>query len=130
MSPMRERVVFRGFGKDVWSAYAALDIVCVPSTEPESFGLVAVEAMAMAKPVLASRMGGLTEIVIHGATGLMFDPCCARSLAAALGELLGDDEGCKRMGRTGLARFDAEFCALPMIERFVATYIETIGQTK
>ena len=80
-SPMQDRILVQGFSNEVWPAYKALDIVCVPSTEPEPFGLVAVEAMAMGKPVLAARFGGLTEIVVDGVTGLTFSPRDVNELA-------------------------------------------------
>lgn len=127
-SPLAERVVFHGFDKDVWSVFAALDIACVPSIESESFGLVALEAMAMGRPVVASRMGGLTEVVSDGVTGLTFAPGSPESLAEALAQLMENVEFRERMGRAGKARYDSEFAASTMIERFVAKYCETIGR--
>ena len=117
-SPMRDHVLLQGFSGDIWPAYAALDIVCVPSIEPEPFGLVAVEAMAMGKPVLASRFGGLTEIIVDGATGLTFNPRDANALAAALEKLLSDDALRTRLGHAGKERFNAEFTVEKMQSRF------------
>ena len=127
-SPMRDRILVQGFSTDIWPTYAALDIVCVPSTEPEPFGLVAVEAMAMGKPVVAARFGGLTEIVVGGATGLTFSPRDANSLATALETLLLDDAMRGRFGYAGKERFSAKFSVDEMTERFVRIYAEMMGK--
>jgi glycosyltransferase involved in cell wall biosynthesis len=129
-SPMRNQILLQGFSSEIWPAYAALDIVCVPSTEPEPFGLVAVEAMASGKPVVASRFGGLTEIVVDGITGLTFNPRDAHALATALETLLHDDALRARLGRAGKERFDAEFSISPMIEHFASTYTEMMAARK
>lgn len=127
-SPMRDHVLVQGFSSDIWPVYAALDIICVPSTEPEPFGLVAVEAMAMGKPVVAARFGGLTEIVVDGATGLTFNPREANALAMALESLLRDDGKRGRLGRAGKVRFDAEFSVASMIRCFGMAYAEMMDK--
>jgi glycosyltransferase involved in cell wall biosynthesis len=121
-SPLRVRIVVQGFTANVWPIYAALDIVCVPSTEPESFGLVAAEAMSMGKPVLASRLGALSEVVVDGSTGLTFDPKDTEALAAALEKLLGDDAMRMSMGCAGKERIFAEFSVDTMLETFLSLY--------
>ena len=123
-SPMQDRIFLQGFSNDIWPAYMALDIVCVPSTEAESFGLVAAEAMAVGKPVLAARIGGLTEIVVDRVTGLTFIPRDVNELAIGLEKLLCDDAMRTRLGHAGMERFDAMFTVDQMIERFGKTYIE------
>jgi glycosyltransferase involved in cell wall biosynthesis len=121
-SPVQDHIIVQGFSSNVWPTYAALDIVCVPSTEPEPFGLVAVEAMAMGKPVVAARFGGLTEIVVDGATGLTFSPCDANALATALESLLCDDAMRTRLGCAGRERFDKEFSAENMWTQFTRLF--------
>lgn len=118
-SPMASRVVMAGFMPDVAPAYAALDIVCVPSTEAEPFGLVAVEAMAAGRPVVASSIGGLPEIVIHGRTGLLHPPGDAPALAEHLASLLADSEQRAALGHEGRRRFEAEFTVGAMTRRFL-----------
>jgi glycosyltransferase involved in cell wall biosynthesis len=129
-SPMRERIVMHGFTANIWPAYAALDIVCVPSTEPESFGLVAIEAMAMGKPVVASRIGALIEVVIDGSTGLTFDAGDSEALTAALRKLLGDDALRRRLGRAGKVRIGAEFSIGKMTSDFIALYRSLISSAR
>ena len=127
-SPMRERIVTQGFTTNIWPAYAALDIVCVPSTEPESFGLVAAEAMAMGKPVIASRLGALTEVVVDGLTGITFTPRDTDALALALERLLRDDTLRESMGLAGRARVATELSVERMTECFKSSYADMMTQ--
>lgn len=84
------------------------DALIVPSRW-EGFGLVAVEAMRLGKPVIASRRGGLSEVVEHGVTGLLFDLEDHAELAGHLADL--DRESLRRMGQAGQARFLEAFTA-------------------
>ncbi len=127
-SPMHERVRVLPFTKDIWPVYAALDIACVPSTEPEPFGLVAVEAMAMGKPLVVANHGGLTEIVVDGETGLTVPPGDARALADALQELLASADRRQHMGQAGKTRFAAEFSLHRMIGRFAYLWPKTMDE--
>ncbi|MCS7033992.1 MAG: glycosyltransferase [Phycisphaerae bacterium] len=97
----------------------AARMLVVPSIWWEAFGLVAVEAMMRGLPVIASRAGGLQEIVEHGRTGLLVPPGDAEALAAAM-RRLWDDAGARRsMGAAGRAK--AERCYSP--EAFYASLI-------
>jgi hypothetical protein len=86
---LRERVRFLGYRDELRSSYAEADIVLVPS-RMESFGLVAVEAMASGRPVIASAVGGLAEIVRAGSTGWLVPPEDAAALAAGVLDVLDD----------------------------------------
>jgi glycosyltransferase involved in cell wall biosynthesis len=70
----------------------------VPSLLPETFGLVALETAAAGKPIVASRIGGLTDVVAEGETGLLVTPGSREELAAAMRRLIGDGELRGRMG--------------------------------
>lgn len=94
--------------EETLARYADASIVCVPSIWEEPFGLVAVEAMAHARPVVASNVGGLAGIVLPDETGLLVPPNDADALAAALGQLLDQRDHAREMGRAGRAR--AENC--------------------
>ena len=122
VSPLRDRVVLQGYMEQVAPAYAALDIVCVPSTEAEAFGLVAVEAMAAGRPVVAARIGGLPEVVVDGETGLLHPPGDAKALADRLQELLADPQRRRDLGLAGRARFEREFTVAAMTTRMLAVY--------
>ncbi|MDY7042159.1 MAG: glycosyltransferase, partial [Chloroflexota bacterium] len=82
-------VIFAGRREDVPRIMAALDVMTLPSLW-EGFGLVLLEAMAVARPIVASRVSAIPEIVADGETGLLVPPRDAEALAAALIELLRD----------------------------------------
>ena len=97
-------VHFLPFVADIWPVWRASDIAVVPSTEPEPFGMVAIEAMACGLPVVAAAHGGLLDIVEPEATGLLFTPRSAVALADALARLAADAALRQRLGAAGAAR--------------------------
>jgi len=101
---LRDRVVRLPFQSEVERVYMAADVIVVPSTRPEPFGLVAAEAMSLGRPVVAARHGGLVEIVAEGETGLLFTPGSADHLARALASLLVDPALAQRMGHAARRR--------------------------
>lgn len=92
------RISFDGFQEDMEPQYNWADLVVVPSTKPESFGMVAIEAMSYAKPIIAANLGGLKEIVTHADTGWLFDPGNARALASTIIAACSDKRKIKECG--------------------------------
>lgn len=125
-SPLADRIVLQDYTEDVWSLWREIDICCVPSTLPEPFGLVAVEAMAMGRPVVAAGHGGLAEIVVPGRTGLLFRPNDAASLADALSTLLTDAPLRECLGQAGRQRAHEHFSARAMSDSFIDCYREIL----
>jgi len=103
-----DRVVFTGGRSDIPQIMAACDVFSMPSFE-EPFGLVFLEAMAMARPVVALNNGGTPEVVEHGRSGLLSAPFDVAALAGHLVGLLTDGELRARMGAYGRARVLAYF---------------------
>jgi glycosyltransferase involved in cell wall biosynthesis len=91
------------------AAHVRCDVCIVPALWPEPFGIVAVEAMAAGRPVVASSAGGLSAIVVDGETGLLVPPGDPVALAGALERLLGDRGLVVRMGDSARARARACF---------------------
>lgn len=85
---LQDKVSIIDFTENIWPYYDASDIILMPSTEPESFGLVAAEGLLSKKNVIASNIGALPEIVIHEKTGLLFEPNNADDLASKIEFLL------------------------------------------
>jgi glycosyltransferase involved in cell wall biosynthesis len=88
---------------------AEADILVQPSLGEESFGITLVEAMACALPVLASRQGGMTEIVLPGVTGELLPPGAVEIWREAIAQLLQQPERMRAMGEAGRMRVVAEF---------------------
>ena len=103
-----EQIVVQPFRSDVEAVWAAADVV-VPSTDPERFGRVAVEAMAFARPATAAAHGGLFEIVQPGVTGLPVPPRDMPALTNAMAALAADPSLRAAMDQAGLARQRAVF---------------------
>ncbi|MDH6295054.1 glycosyltransferase family 4 protein [Agrobacterium fabrum] len=95
------RVRFLGFRSDVPELMASMDVVAHTSIVAEPFGRVVVEAMMCGRPVVATRGGGVTEIIRDGETGLLVPPGDASALAAALGTILSDPALAQRLGQSG-----------------------------
>lgn len=106
---LEDAVALQPFQDDPWPLYAWADVVVVPSVHPESFGLVAVEAMAAGCAVVASDLGGLAELVEEGVTGRLLPPGQPRALADALCAYQDDETLAARHGQAGRARYLARF---------------------
>lgn len=116
---LRDVVELRGFVSDdeLSTLYASADVVLyVPLDEP--FGLVFLEAMAVAKPVIGPSHGGATEIVVDGVTGRLVDPLNPERIADAIHEALSDFGRSRRMGEAGYRRFTEHFTAGAFVDRF------------
>lgn len=99
------RVRLAGYYPDLPGLMAAADMVAMPSWE-EPFGLVALEGMAMAKPIVSTRAGGVPEFVLEGETGLLVPPRDPQALAHALLTLMAHPERARRMGALGRTRVE------------------------
>ncbi len=97
---VESRVLRHDFDADVGRFYAAADFLILPSTRPEPFGLVVLEAFAAGRPVVAAAHGGPMEIVRPGRDGLLFEPGSASCLAAAMGEMLDQRGALEAMGKS------------------------------
>jgi len=105
----------------------ALDVVVVPSLS-EAFGLVAAEASALGKPVVATSTGGLPEVVEHGVSGLLVPPRDPVALADAIVRLLGDPAMRERMGEAGQRIVRERFGLERMADELVAVYRDVAGR--
>lgn len=123
-SPAKSVFTLQGFTNDVWTVWDACDIAVIPSTEPEPFGMVALEAMAAAKPVIAANHGGLTEIVVNDRTGLLVPPDNALALAEAIKLLALDAQLRNKMGSAGALRYRSEFT----LDRYVVNISEVYAE--
>jgi len=112
---------------DLPALHAISDMFVMPSTDHETFCLAACEAMSCARPVVASRIGGLVEVVRDGETGLLAPPADPTGLAAHIGALLGDPALRVRMGVAGREWTLAMFTWEHVIARMLACYEQVLG---
>jgi glycogen(starch) synthase len=83
-------------------------MILMPSRVPEGFGLVALQAAQLGRPVVATGVGGVAEVVVHGETGVLVEPDDAHGLADAIVSLLADPERATRLGSAGRRRAESE----------------------
>lgn len=123
MLGVTEFVHFAGVRNDIPALLAASDLFCLPS-RTEGLGIAAIEAMASGLPVVASRVGGLPEVVEDGVTGLLVPPDDTAALAEALVRILEDRHRAAQMGDAGRTRAKQHFDSRAMIAATYAVYAE------
>lgn len=122
---LQKDVIFLGHRKDTSNIMSGVDILVVPSVRPEPFGLVTGEAMASGKPVVASNIGGLPEIVCDRVTGRLFAAGDAKALADALYSLASDPALRSQYGQAGRERIENHFT----LDRYNAEMAEVFMRT-
>jgi len=125
---LKEFVTFAGFQPNVSEYMADFDVVVLPSIL-EGFGLVLLEAMAMGKPVVASRVGGIPEVVEDGVTGILVSPAHSRKLAEALIILLENSTLRQSMGEAGRKRVETLFSLERTIKAIEGSYSDLLSQS-
>lgn len=106
---LERHVLLTGARRDVAACLDAMDVAIHSSTNPEPFGRVLIEAMALSRPLIAPREGGPLEIVVDGETGILVPPRDAAALADAIDRLIADAALRARMGTAARARVHAVF---------------------
>jgi len=121
------RVMFAGYRDDVPQLLPILDVFVLPSIY-EGMPNAIIEAMAMERPVVATRVGAVPEVVIDGETGILVARRDADALAEAICLLLEDKQLAKRMGMAGRERVEGLFTVEAMMARTEALYQELIEE--
>lgn len=121
-----DRTIWAGWSDDVRSYVRSFDVFALPSRF-EGFPLAVLEALLAEKPVVAADVGSVGEAVIPGETGFLVPPDDAGALAAAIQQLLDDDELQRRMGARGRRLVLDRFTAEHMAHSFSALYRELLG---
>jgi glycosyltransferase involved in cell wall biosynthesis len=121
---LADRIIVTGFQRDVARAVAAADVLVFPSLEPEGFGRPIIEAMALARPVVATDVGPSRDLLGVG-TGRLVPPD-PTALASAVGDLLGSADTRRRMGRAGRSRVEACFSLDRQVAQMSAVYHDAL----
>ena len=123
-----DRVVFAGFRDDVGKILAAVDFVVHPSLR-DALPTALVHALAAGRPVVASAVGGIPEIVPAGA-GVLVPPGDPRALADAIDRVAADTDGRRWMGKRARERYDEEFSAENWADRLRSLYDEVLREDR
>jgi N-acetyl-alpha-D-glucosaminyl L-malate synthase BshA len=126
---LTDDVIFLGEQHDVVPWLSVADIFLLPS-EQESFGLAALEAMACEVPVIASRVGGLPEIIDHGVTGFVCPPDAVSDMADCAMALLGDADRRRAMGRAAAEVVRTRYCTERVVPMYEQAYLDVLRGPK
>jgi glycosyltransferase involved in cell wall biosynthesis len=126
---LEKRVLLPGFRTDVLSLIKAFDVFAMSSVT-EGLGTSLLDAMAAARPIVATRAGGMPEVVVDGETGILVPVRDHARLAEALVRMLRDPALRTRLGAAGLRRVRAEFSVDRMVDETLATYARLAGRTR
>lgn len=124
---LTERVMFLGKQDDIPQVISLADILLLPS-EKESFGLVALEAMACGVPTVGSQAGGIPELIIHGETGFLAPIGDTEAMAAHAVELLNNHQLMQTMIKNCLDRSQSEFSNERMMAEYEKIYYRVLGR--
>lgn len=122
-----DRVRFLGLREDVPMLMAAADVLLAPSRR-EALSLTLLEACACSLPVVASRVGGIAEVIEHGVNGLLVPPDDPGALAAALGKLLADEGRRQAFSAHARQRFTQSFTEQKMFDNTISIYHEACAR--
>jgi len=120
-----------GYRTDREALLEAADVCVVPSVWEEAFGLAALEAMARGKPVVATQVGGIPEIIQPGVTGLLVPPGNDATLAQAIASLLANPTTAAEMGRNARRDVNERFNPETLLTRLsdlVEVYLPGTGR--
>lgn len=128
---VRDRLIFTGWIEpdDIKSAYAVANIVLVPSLYLDPFPRIVIEAMASRKPVIGTRYGGASEIIVDGVTGCVVNPLHSKEIADKTIDLLKNLQKAEEFGKAGYERIKTNFNLEGMVEKYIAVY-ETLLEKK
>ena len=122
---LQDQVNFFGFVSDTPAFLSKIDIFVLPSLY-EGLGVAALEAMAAGKAVVATRVGGLAEAMVHSVTGFLVAPRDAEALAQAIAKLVSEKSLAREMGKRGAARVREQFTLEQMAMKNEAYYYELL----
>jgi len=122
------RVRFLGFRQDVQALLTLSDVFVLPSLS-EGLSMAILEAMAAAKPVVATKVGGNPELIVDGETGILIECANPEALASAVTTILTDPAEARRLGENGLSRVQRRFTSAAMVRNYEAIYSTVHGRS-
>jgi len=126
---LSDRVVFAGVRRDIAGLLPLMDVFVLPSLY-EGFGIALVEAMAAGRPVVATAVGGIPEVVVQGETGLLVPPGDPGALGDAIAHLVNHPEQARLMGARGRERACDRFSIESAVTRHENLYAERMAKVR
>jgi glycosyltransferase involved in cell wall biosynthesis len=126
---LEKHVLLAGFRPDALSLLKAFDVFVMSSVQ-EGLGTSLLDAMACAKPVVATTVGGIPEVVVDGETGMLVEARQPRQLASAIVRLLKSPAARREMGEAGRARVQARFTVERMVAETMDVYERVAGTVR
>lgn len=123
---LEDRVIFLGFKDDISPILAAADIVVHPSLFGEGLPLAILEAMVTGRPIIATPVGGIPEVIRDGETGLLVPPGDSPALAEAITRLLRDPEWASKLGTVAQSLVKREYSGEAMVRKIERVYLGLI----
>jgi glycosyltransferase involved in cell wall biosynthesis len=121
---------FIGSENQVFNFISAIDVLIFPSTHGEDFPNVISEAMALSKPVIATRVGGTTEQLLDNHTGFLVEVDSVTELSGAILKLIQEPSRIEVMGKRGQERYFERFTVEKSIENYVQLYTNLLNLSK
>ena len=119
---VNEQAIFTGFRSDIADILAAVGLLVVPSLL-EGFPMITLEAMAMAKPIVATNIDGITEQITNGENGILVPPRDPTALGNAIIRLLGDRKSAQQIGMAARKKVEQEFSVERMVSETEKVYM-------
>jgi glycosyltransferase involved in cell wall biosynthesis len=116
-----DRIIFTGFRSDIPDLLSTMDVLAVPSLL-EGFPMITLEAMALATPVVATQINGITEQIVDGKEGVLIPPRNTDALASAVKQLITDRELSARLGTAARKRVESSFSVEKMVRETEKVY--------
>lgn len=126
---LKENIIFTGLRNDVPRLMAALDVVVHASSEPEPFGLVVIEGMAVGKPVVATAAGGVLDIIEDGVNGLLVPCKDSKAMGRAIIKILSDRNKAQQIGNAARQRVIEKFTVDQQVTHVQNVYDLLLGVT-
>jgi len=122
-------IMFTGFREDVFDLMRAMDVFVHPAVYPDPLPRALLEAGALRRPIVATDVGGVPEIVEHGRSGLLVEPSNPEALADAVASLLSDRKKATALGAEARRKIERSFSLAQHVENMTALYEEVLGIT-
>ncbi len=122
-----QAVRFLGYRQDIATLMSMSDVIAMPSLR-EGLPYVLLEALALARPVVGTQVGGIPEVIKHGETGFLVPPKDSESLTEAIIQVLKNSEEAARLGERGRELISQEFNVETMVRKIAAVYAEVLSK--